>query len=55
MFIPTDASWLNYPSHTAQEDAIAGHVRWANKHTTPKRHFAPESKIRRLDYLPNVA
>lgn len=45
----------DYPSHAAQEAAIAGYVRWANKHATPKRHFAPESKIRRPDYLPNVA
>jgi transposase len=45
----------DYPSHHAQESAIAGYIRWANKHTTPKRRFAPESKIRRPDYLPNVA
>jgi transposase len=45
----------DYPSHDAQESAIAGYVRWANKHATPKRRFAPESKIRRPDYLPNVA
>jgi transposase len=45
----------DYPSHDAQENAIAGYVRWANKHATPKRRFAPESKIRRPDYLPNVA
>lgn len=45
----------DYPSHTAQEAAIAGYVRWANKRATPKRHFAVGSKIRRPDYLPNVA
>lgn len=45
----------DYPSHTAQEASIAGYIRWANRHATPKRHFAPESKIRRPDYLPNVA
>jgi transposase len=45
----------DYPSHTAQEAAIAGYIRWANKHARPKRRFAPESKIRRPDYLPNVA
>ena len=45
----------DYPSHDAQETAIAGYIRWSNKHATPKRHFAPESKIRRPDYLPNVA
>ncbi|MEV1296193.1 IS630 family transposase [Pseudonocardia sp. NPDC049635] len=45
----------DYPSHAAQEAAIAGYIRWANRHATPKRRFAPESKIRRPDYLPNVA
>ena len=45
----------DYPSHAAQEAAIAGYVRWPNKRATPKRHFAVDSKIRRPDYLPNVA
>ena len=45
----------DYPSHTAQEAAIAGYVRWANKHAHPKQRFAVGSKIRRPDYLPNVA
>jgi transposase len=45
----------DYPSHTAQEAAIAGYIRWANRHARPKKRFAPESKIRRPDYLPNVA
>ncbi len=45
----------DYPSHTAQETAIAGYVRWRNKHAQPKRHFAVDSKIRRPDYPPNVA
>jgi hypothetical protein len=45
----------DYPSHTAQEAAIAGYVRWANRHARPKKRFAPESRIRRPDYLPNVA
>jgi transposase len=45
----------DYPSHTAQENAIAGYVRWRNKHAQPKRSFAVDSKIRRPDYLPNVA
>ncbi len=45
----------DYPSHPAQETAIAGYIRWSNSHATPKRRFAPESKIRRPDYLPNVA
>ncbi|MGW5366678.1 IS630 family transposase [Actinopolymorpha pittospori] len=45
----------DYPSHTAQETAIAGYLRWRNKRAQPKRHFATNSKIRRPDYLPNVA
>jgi transposase len=45
----------DYPSHAAQETAIAGYVRWRNRHCHPKRHFAVDSKIRRPDYLPNVA
>ncbi|HEY0639864.1 MAG TPA: hypothetical protein VGD67_19640 [Pseudonocardiaceae bacterium] len=45
----------DYPTHAAQEHAIAGYVRWANRHATPKRHYAVNSKIRRPDYLPNVA
>jgi hypothetical protein len=45
----------DYPSHTAQEAAIEGYTRWVNKHSRSKRRFAPESKIRRPDYLPNVA
>jgi transposase len=45
----------DYPSHTAQENAIAGYVCWRNKGAQPKRHFAVDSKIRRPDYLPNVA
>jgi hypothetical protein len=39
----------DYPSHTAQEAAVASYLRWRN------RHFAIDSKIRRPDYLPNVA
>ena len=45
----------DYPSHTAQELAITRYIRWANRHATPKRRFAVNSKIRRRDYLPNVA
>lgn len=45
----------DYPSHEAQEAAIAGYLRWRNRHCHPKRHFAVDSKIRRPDYLPNVA
>jgi hypothetical protein len=45
----------DYPSHAAQELAIARYIRWANQRATPKRRFAVNSKIRRPDYLPNVA
>ena len=45
----------DYPSHAAQEKAIAGYVRWRNRHATPKSYYALDSKIRRPDYLPNVA
>lgn len=45
----------DYPSHTAQEQAIARYLRWHNKHAKPKRRFAANSKIRRPEYLPNVA
>jgi transposase len=45
----------DYPSHAAQEAAIAGYLRWRNRNCHPKRHFAVDSKIRRPDYLPNVA
>lgn len=45
----------DYLSHAAQEAVIARYIRWANRHATPKRHYAVNSKIRRPDYLPNVA
>lgn len=45
----------DYPTHAAQESAIARYIRHSNRHPTPKRHFAANSKIRRPDYLPNVA
>jgi transposase len=45
----------DYPTHHAQETAIARYIQWANGHAKPKRHFAANSKIRRPDYLPNVA
>ncbi|WP_240522059.1 IS630 family transposase [Amycolatopsis vastitatis] len=45
----------DYPNHAAQEAAIAGYLRWRNRHCHPKRRFAVNSKIRRPDYLPNVA
>jgi transposase len=42
-------------THTAQEAAIGSYIRWANRRAKPKRRFAVNSKIRRPDYLPNVA
>ena len=45
----------DYPSHAAQEAAIAGYPRWANRRAKPNRRFAVDSKIRRPDYPPNVA
>jgi transposase len=36
----------DYPSHHAQETAIARYLRWHNKHAKPKRRFAVDSKIR---------
>ena len=45
----------DYPSHAAQEAAIAGYIRWTNRRARPKQQFAVGSKIRRPDYLPNVA
>ena len=52
-YFTLDAS--DYPSHPALEAAIAGYVRWTNKRARPKQQFAVGSKIRRPDYLPNVA
>jgi hypothetical protein len=43
------------PHPRPQELAIARYIRWANRHATPKRHYTVNSKIRRPDYLPNVA
>jgi hypothetical protein len=45
----------DYPSHAAQEAAITGYIRWANRRARPKQGFAVGSKIRRPDYLSNVA
>jgi hypothetical protein len=52
-YVTLDGS--DYPSHAAQEAAIASYPRWRNRSCHPKRHFAAHSKIRRPDYLPNVA
>ena len=45
----------DYPSHEAQQTAIARYVRWRNKHARPKTRFAIGSKIRQPDYLPLTA
>jgi transposase len=45
----------DYPSHPTQQAAIAGYVHWSNTRARPKGHFAVGSKIRKPDYLPNVA
>jgi hypothetical protein len=45
----------DYPSHDAQQTAIASDIRWKNSHAHPKRHFAIHSKIRRPDYLPKAS
>lgn len=45
----------DYPSHDAQQRAIAGYIRWRNKRAQPKRRFAVGSKIREPDYLPIAA
>ena len=42
----------DYPTHQAQQAAIAHYVRWRNKHAKPKTRFAIGSKIRQPDYLP---
>ena len=44
----------DYSSHTAQEQAIAGYIRWANRHAMPKRRYAVNSKIRRPDTYPTL-
>jgi hypothetical protein len=41
-YVTLDGS--DYPSHTAQESAIAGYIRWHNKRAQPKRRFAVDSK-----------
>jgi transposase len=42
----------DYPSHEAQQTAIARYVRWRNKHAKPRTRFAIGSRIRQPDYLP---
>jgi transposase len=45
----------DYPSHAAQQTAIAGYLRWHNRKAQPKRKFAIGSKIRQPDYLPKAS
>jgi hypothetical protein len=45
----------DYPSHTAQETATARLHPLGQQARQPKRRFAVDSKIRKPDYLPNVA
>lgn len=37
----------DYPSHDAQEAAIAGYLRWHSRRCHPKRRFVANFKIRR--------
>ncbi|PPJ35491.1 IS630 family transposase [Nocardia nova] len=49
---------LNGTDHRSpgeQDDAIATYVRWRNQHAEPIRDFAVGSKIRRPNYLTNIA
>ncbi|MFN2557791.1 MAG: IS630 family transposase [Nitriliruptorales bacterium] len=46
----------DYTSHTEQNAAIRGYLRWRNARARPKRHFAINSKIRRspdIDHYPS--
>jgi transposase len=40
----------DHRSHAEQDTAVGDYIRWRNRHATPKRDFAPNSKIR--DQLP---
>jgi transposase len=59
VFTPSNASWLNWIEceFTALRVRRDRQLRplAQNKHAKPKRRFAIDSKIRRPDYLPNVA
>lgn len=48
---------LNGTDHrSAEQDAVIdNYVRGRNQHVRPIRDFAVRAKIRRLDYLPDVA
>ncbi|MFI6225167.1 transposase [Nocardia salmonicida] len=45
----------DHRSHAEQDAVIGDYIRWRNQHAGPIRDFAVGSKIRRPDYLPNVA
>ncbi|WP_157122376.1 transposase [Nocardia violaceofusca] len=69
--MPTYSSWLNrikfaplryfvlsgtdHRIHAEQDVAIGTYIRWRNQHAGPIRNFAVGSKIRRPDYLSDVA
>lgn len=44
----------DYPNHAAQQAAIAGYIRWHNKHAGPKTNFAVDSKIRKPTTYPTL-
>lgn len=45
----------DHRSHEEQDTAIGAYIRWRNHHTQPKTSYAPNSKIRRPDYLAKAA
>ncbi|MGY2092823.1 IS630 family transposase [Nocardia gipuzkoensis] len=45
----------DHRTHDEQDVAIGNYIRWRNHHAAPVRDFAVGSKIRRPDYLTNVA
>ncbi|WP_342801248.1 IS630 family transposase [Nocardia sp. No.11] len=45
----------DHRSHAEQDAAIGDYIRWRNQHAGPIRDFAVGAKIRRPDYLPDVA
>jgi transposase len=45
----------DHRSHTEQNAAIGGYVRWRNARARPKHHFAINSSIREPGYMINLA
>ncbi|MFE4455900.1 transposase [Nocardia tengchongensis] len=45
----------DHRTYAAQDAAIGGYIRWRNQHARPIRDLAVGSKIRRPEYLTNVA